>query len=276
VFNHRALYLGGIMTYSATKNNISKNIYNVLIRSANDNPLTSMNELTLRALANDIGYFGTPIILNNDSIGADVETKNALYYLDATAGNVVIDISEHAISNPLLGDVLLFQRTDVSANTCTVIDENLVEISLAVGESAIFIRTIKFQFLKKTVSSIQSETYTKIGVLEEAPAIYTEKGDSKATEYGTEIFTKLIKFECNDLQVNKANSDYYKALIALGNVDVLFYNEAEPEKSVKLLNFPLEDNLKITGNNWNILPLTGTKEVTNETVNNSIILLQFV
>lgn len=252
------------MTYGYGDTDAVKNYFEVHLRSTKtfEDPQTTNQ---LRALANDLGGFGITILINT-STGADVDTNNSLYECDATSGAVSIDLAAEIIAGEVAGDILIFKATNVGF-TVTITDENALATVLShVNDVIVCKYSTKWEywFMAHDGDTANQEDYfTEIGVLDEGPEIITEKGDTKTTSKGNELFSKKINFSTNDLQVNEANSDFYRSIVAAGNVDIMFYEPNYPNHSKFLLNFPLENYLNIKGNTWNTIPLSGSKEMAN-------------
>lgn len=262
------------MTYAWNKSEVGMEFYEVHMRAKQTQQEDPVNAYQVRALANDLGFF-SEVFLDNTSVDADVDTNNAVYYCDATAGNIALDLASESIADESAGDVIVFQRTDSGANTVNIDDENALTTSLAVGETAVFKYSTKLEFWLKTVNSTQMNAYTRLGILDEGPAIMTEQGDTRMTAVGYNIFTKNAKFECNDLNVSEESTDFYRSLVTNGNVDIMFYCKENPEKSVFMFDFDLEHYVNVTGNNWNVIPLSGIRETSTANVGNHIQLLTF-
>lgn len=254
------------MTYISNDTDAVKNFYEVHLRKTKTfEDVDTANQL--RCLADNMGGFGITVLINT-SDGADVDTNNSLYECNATAGAVAIDLAL-ATANKTTGDILIFKAINV-ANAITITDENaLATVMNTVNDVIVFKYSTKWEFYFMAVdgdTGNQEDYFTEVGVLDEGPSITTEQGDSKMTSKGYEISAKKISFEANDLQVNEANSDYYRSVVLAGNVDIMFYNPEDVDHSSFLLDFPLEAFLNIKGNSWNTIPFSGSKEISKENI----------
>ena len=256
-----------------------KNFYEVHLRKTKtfEDPLRVYQ---LDALANSLSGFGITVLINT-STGADIDTANSLYECSAASGNIAIDLADidaPLTGNEVLGDILIFKVTNTNVGvgdyTVTITDDNsLATILDTVNDVIVFKYSTKweFYFMAHDGNTANQEDYfTEVGILDEGPMINTEKGDSRMTSKGYELYAKKISFEANDLQVNEANSDYYRSVVESGNVDIMFYNPDDTDHSTFLLDFPLESFLNIKGNSWNTIPFSGSKEVAKSSVSNYI------
>ena len=251
-----------------------KNFYEVHLRKTKtfEDPLRVYQ---LDALANNLSGFGITALINT-STGADVDTNNSVYECNAITANVVIDLASETIAGEVLGDILIFTVTNPDNDTRITDENSLLTILDVVGDIAVFkYNTVgtKWEFYFKSASGTsasQEDYFTEVGILDEGPMINTEKGDGRMTSKGYELYAKKISFEANDLQVNEANSDYYRSVVESGNVDIMFYNPDDTDHSTFLLDFPLESFLNIKGNSWNTIPFSGSKEVAKSSVSNYI------
>ena len=260
------------MTYIPNDTDAVKNFYEVYLRKTKT--FEDVDRIyQLKALANDLSDFGITALINT-STGADFDTVNSLYACDATTGAVAIklaDIDAPLTGNEVAGDILIFRADNVD-NAVTITDDNaLATVMNTVNDIIVFKYTTKWIYWFMAVdgdTANQEDYFTEVGILDEGPMITTEKGDSKMTSKGYELYAKKINFESNDLQVNEANSDFYRSLTASGDVDIMFYNPEDTDHSTFLLNFPLENYLSIKGNSWNTIPFSGSKEMDKTNISN--------
>ena len=237
----------------------------------------------LMALANDIGGFTETVIVGDasPSQGDEVDTNNSVYECSGNAAACNIDLAD--IPAPAGGfsgdevedDILIFKATDVTTGNIVITDETPVITTLNTANDVVVYKydfaSSKWVYWCMAIdgdTANQEDYFTEVGILDEGPSIITEKGDSRMTSKGYELYAKKISFESNDLQVNEANSDFYRSVVATGNVDIMFYNPEDTDHSSFLLNFPLDSFLSIKGNSWNTIPFSGSREMDKANIGN--------
>lgn len=266
------------MVYGYTDTDAEKNYYEVHIRATKTYEDPDYANL-LHALANDLAYFGEVTAIVGDGTadqGDEAIAVNKVYELDGTTATCTLDLAT-AVNGTANGQILVFKAinldnsvrvTDEAGSPATHIFVDVNDIIVYYWDYASDDWIFAFQSASGDTSTFAtySPYFTEIGVLEEGPMVMTEQADTKVTNKGDTLSTKNVKFEANDLQVNEANNDFYNALVAAGNVDLLYYNPNNLDHSVAVLNFSLDKYLAIKGNTWNTIPLIGTKETTNANI----------